>query len=129
MLKLRYANYPKDYFMGILPNSQYGSVAVLPPLNSAHESTSIALGSDYRLGQYAAVTNPNGGSSLAASPSNSTEPKIPFPSAIFTIASFPEKLMSPVKFPYRLAVPSPPNTIFEFVIPDTVLKFPAPVVS
>lgn len=29
MLKLRYANYPKDYFMGILPNSQYGSVAVL----------------------------------------------------------------------------------------------------
>lgn len=30
MLKMRYANYPKDYFMGILPNSQYGSVAVLP---------------------------------------------------------------------------------------------------
>lgn len=30
MLKLRYANYPKDYFMGILPSSQYGSVAVLP---------------------------------------------------------------------------------------------------
>jgi hypothetical protein len=31
MFKLRYANYPKDYFMGMLPNSQYGSVAVLPP--------------------------------------------------------------------------------------------------
>ena len=31
MLKIRYANYPKDYFMGILPNSQYGSVAALPP--------------------------------------------------------------------------------------------------
>ena len=30
MLQLRYANYPKDYFMGILPNSQYGSVAVMP---------------------------------------------------------------------------------------------------
>ena len=30
MLKLRYANYPKDYFMGMLPNSQYGSVAVMP---------------------------------------------------------------------------------------------------
>lgn len=29
MLQLRYANYPKDYFMGILPRSQYGSVAVL----------------------------------------------------------------------------------------------------
>ena len=30
MLQLRYANYPKDYFMGILPNSQYGLVAVMP---------------------------------------------------------------------------------------------------
>lgn len=29
MLQLRYANYPKDYFMGMLPNSQYGSVATL----------------------------------------------------------------------------------------------------
>lgn len=33
MLQLRYANYPKDYFMGMLPNSQYGSVAILPPFN------------------------------------------------------------------------------------------------
>ena len=32
MVKLRYANYPKDYFMGMLPNSQYGSVATLPAL-------------------------------------------------------------------------------------------------
>jgi hypothetical protein len=30
MIKLRYANYPKDYFLGVLPASQYGSVAVLP---------------------------------------------------------------------------------------------------
>ena len=30
MFKIRYANYPKDYFMGMLPNSQYGNVAVLP---------------------------------------------------------------------------------------------------
>lgn len=30
MFKLRYANYPKDYFMGMLPNSQYGSVSALP---------------------------------------------------------------------------------------------------
>lgn len=33
MLKLRYANYPKDYFMGMLPNSQYGSVATISPFN------------------------------------------------------------------------------------------------
>lgn len=30
MIKMRYANYPKDYFLGVLPASQYGSVAVLP---------------------------------------------------------------------------------------------------
>lgn len=35
MLKIRYANYPKDYFMGMLPSSQYGSVAVLPSASSA----------------------------------------------------------------------------------------------
>lgn len=29
MVQLRYANYPKDYFMGMLPSSQYGSVASL----------------------------------------------------------------------------------------------------
>ena len=30
MVQLRYANYPKDYFMGMLPSSQYGSVSALP---------------------------------------------------------------------------------------------------
>ena len=41
MLMLRYANYPKDYFMGMLPNSQYGSVAVLPSVNSLWNSRAI----------------------------------------------------------------------------------------
>ena len=42
MLKLRYANYPKDYFMGMLPASQYGSVASLPnALLSTVDNTSI----------------------------------------------------------------------------------------
>ena len=72
MVKLRYANYPKDYFMGMLPSSQYGSVAVLPPLNSSHESTSVAFGSDSRLIGYATLTNPNGGASTVVSPSNSS---------------------------------------------------------
>ena len=40
MLKMRYANYPKDYFMGMLPNSQYGSVAVLPGVLSPSDSSS-----------------------------------------------------------------------------------------
>lgn len=42
MLQLRYANYPKDYFMGMLPNSQYGSVAALPgTYNPSGTSNSI----------------------------------------------------------------------------------------
>lgn len=72
MLQLRYANYPKDYFMGMLPSSQYGSVAVLPAINSAHESPSVAFGTDQRLFQYAMITNPNGGTSAVAAPSNSS---------------------------------------------------------
>ena len=52
MLKIRYANYPKDYFMGILPNSQYGSVAVLPGINNSQyggASIVVAGGSAPRL--------------------------------------------------------------------------------
>lgn len=71
MVQLRYANYPKDYFMGMLPSSQYGSVAVLSAINRSHEPTSVALGTDYRLGSYATITNPNGNNSVVASPTNS----------------------------------------------------------
>ena len=44
MIKLRYANYPKDYLLGVLPASQYGSVAVLPSsyLNTFSPSTVVA---------------------------------------------------------------------------------------
>jgi hypothetical protein len=49
MLKMRYANYPKDYFMGILPSSQYGSVAVLPSTySSSYPSNSVLVVSDDR---------------------------------------------------------------------------------
>ena len=41
MVKMRYANYPKDYFMGMLPSSQYGSVAVLPSTYPAYSSTDL----------------------------------------------------------------------------------------
>lgn len=41
MIKLRYANYPKDYFLGVLPSSQYGSVAVLPSQISSYGPTAI----------------------------------------------------------------------------------------
>ena len=39
MIKLRYANYPKDYFLGVLPASQYGSVAVLPSVFDTNTSS------------------------------------------------------------------------------------------
>ena len=43
MVQLRYANYPKDYFMGMLPSSQYGSVAVLPSTVSSLSPNSVIL--------------------------------------------------------------------------------------
>ena len=65
MLQLRYANYPKDYFMGMLPNSQYGSVAVLPSLTNvspsnavvAARSTSASAGSVGRLSNAASQSS------------------------------------------------------------------------
>jgi hypothetical protein len=43
MIQLRYANYPKDYFMGMLPSSQYGSVAVLPGIYNPSGSSNSVL--------------------------------------------------------------------------------------
>lgn len=43
MVQLRYANYPKDYFMGMLPSSQYGSVALLPSLYDAAQPSQRIL--------------------------------------------------------------------------------------
>lgn len=65
MLQLRYANYPKDYFMGMLPSSQYGSVAVLPgTYNSLGAPSSIvSVGNpnvDY-------VVNPGSSTSVVSS--------------------------------------------------------------
>lgn len=72
MIKLRYANYPKDYFLGVLPSSQYGSVAVLPSLNNAYSSSNvIAAGSTSQ----ANLVNPAAGSTSVATtaPNNGTE--------------------------------------------------------
>lgn len=60
MLQLRYANYPKDYFMGMLPNSQYGSVAVLPStfLPSAPSNRVMAVVSSAATNFNSSVVNP-----------------------------------------------------------------------
>lgn len=71
MLKLRYANYPKDYFMGILPNSQYGSVAVLPNQYPNLPNSNSVLA--YRSGSASPVGNPKPGSSVTTADPNSTD--------------------------------------------------------
>jgi hypothetical protein len=63
MVQLRYANYPKDYFMGMLPASQYGSVAVLPSLDSTLDPSIVRA--------YLSPDNPSGVNSLTV-PANST---------------------------------------------------------
>lgn len=75
MLQLRYANYPKDYFMGMLPNSQYGSVAVMPSLIDGYgpnlvvaSSSSTSSTSDsaqlLNVGDSSNITSSNQNSSL-----------------------------------------------------------------
>ena len=74
MIKLRYANYPKDYFLGVLPASQYGSVAILPSINSSYSpSNIIAAGASSQ----ANLVNPASDSSfvLTAAPNSGSEPR------------------------------------------------------
>lgn len=64
MVELRYANYPKDYFMGMLPSSQYGSVAVLPGIyNPNGSSNSVLAVSDSNVNY---VVNPASSTSVIA---------------------------------------------------------------
>lgn len=73
MFKMRYANYPKDYFMGILPSSQYGSVAVLPSVDSALLPSQIGLyPSLTSTVAGSSIQNPSGNSTIVASSSNSS---------------------------------------------------------
>nr|DAW64157.1 MAG TPA: Major capsid protein [Microviridae sp.] len=67
MLQLRYANYPKDYFMGMLPASQYGSVAVLPS-NISEFNSNLILSS--RSGSVSPVVNPAGSTSISTQDAN-----------------------------------------------------------
>lgn len=63
MLKLRYADYPKDYFTGILPASQYGSVAVLPSsFNTSQSSLRVVA---YASDQVTTLQNPASSTSVS----------------------------------------------------------------
>lgn len=71
MVQLRYANYPKDYFMGILPSSQYGSVAFLSPLDSSLP-TNVILARTTNGISNSSVRNVAGGNTVQTTSANST---------------------------------------------------------
>ena len=71
MIKLRYANYPKDYFLGVLPASQYGSVAVLPStLSPANASNNIFVYSSSSAPFVGIVENGSGTTNVTVNNSN-----------------------------------------------------------
>ena len=59
MFDLRYCNWNKDMLMGVLPNSQFGDVAVLDISNTGNADVLLGPGtSASKVGSAAAVTNP-----------------------------------------------------------------------
>lgn len=72
MLKMRYANYPKDYFMGMLPSSQYGSVAILPSsYQTALEPNRIVTNTpSSNSGSSSYLINPASGTSVVTNTAN-----------------------------------------------------------
>lgn len=65
LFTLRYANYPRDLFMGILPSSQLGSVATVNVTNFSDTFTTA-------FPKYALLRNTSNGGSVAASGSTAT---------------------------------------------------------
>lgn len=70
MIQLRYANYPKDYFMGMLPSSQYGSVAVLSALSSTLSSQAVAMAVDSKMSYLSPIENAKSSSAIVTSVQN-----------------------------------------------------------
>ena len=71
MIKLRYANYPKDYFLGVLPASQYGSVAVLPAIYNTNGSSNSVVAVSNSNVDY--IINPPSSTSVVTSGSFSSQ--------------------------------------------------------
>ena len=73
MVKLRYSNYPKDYFMGMLPSSQYGSVAVLPSiLSPSNQPNNVFVYSSASAPYVGLIENGAGSTNTTVSNSNSS---------------------------------------------------------
>lgn len=72
MIRLRYANYPKDYFLGVLPSSQYGSVAVLPPISPLRDPRLVLFDTSAPVNaSTVTVSNPAGTNDVVSSSPNS----------------------------------------------------------
>lgn len=77
MLKLRYANYPKDYFMGMLPNSQYGSVACLPSVHSVtDDSNKVVAYSNKSAPYYGLMRNDPGKTDIIVANQNAKDVRV-----------------------------------------------------
>ena len=72
MIKMRYANYPKDYYLGVLPNSQYGSVAFLQPLDKSLP-TNVVLARSTDGTHNSSVRNPSDGNVVQTTSGNFTD--------------------------------------------------------
>lgn len=72
MLQLRYANYPKDYFMGILPKSQYGSVATLPAIQPSLGPNALMFSTDERVTLSVRIRNPNNTATVESTETNNS---------------------------------------------------------
>jgi hypothetical protein len=73
MVQLRYANYPKDYFMGMFPSSQYGSVAVLPSsLSPANSSNNVFVYSSASAPYFGLIENGSGTTNVTVNNSNTS---------------------------------------------------------
>jgi hypothetical protein len=69
-MQLRYCNYPKDMFMGVLPSSQYGSVAVMPAISSTLPSSAVAMAVNPRMEYLSPIENPKSSSTVSTSVQN-----------------------------------------------------------
>lgn len=70
--KLRYSDYPKDYFMGVLPASQYGSVATFPAIQASFSSNALMLSTDERVTTSSRLSNPNASTTVISTESNTS---------------------------------------------------------
>lgn len=70
--QLRYANYPKDMFMGVLPSAQYGSVAFLHPLDKSF-TTNVVLARSTDGINNSSVRNLSGGNVVQTTSTNSSK--------------------------------------------------------